>query len=343
MRLDGSIELREHEGATRIAFSLDGSRFAVGDSSGRIVVRSAEDGRVLASAQAPRIGEWLKKPSITGIAWSHDGRWIATADNCVALRLRRADDLEIVSELEGLGAFDVITFGNGGGRAFIALAGRELHIRSLPDLSEIRTMPIERRRLDTFDVAAIACVPNRSLVVTVDSGGYSEDENDRRTDTDSPEIRLFDVETGEVSTFEPSDRETDVHWDPWRKRLYTVSYKNGTSVWSLDGKLLRRWLPYESRASGGYVPFGKHLAVTEDFLVTMPDRSARTKQTIDLWDPYSFSPISSTPYPPDEAGRLLGANHDGTLIVTPMRAGGSAFDHGIRLWRVSRSSWQTLP
>lgn len=334
MKIAASAEITEHEGATRFAFAPDGARFVVGDSTGNIAVRSSADGAPLVSAHVPPVGQYVKRASLTAIAWSPDGALIATIENATIVRLRRSDDLSIVSELDGrFGALDALAFGDGG--AFLAVANRDLRIRKVPSLEEIRTMPIARKDLDTFDVHAVACAPSGSVVVTCDSGGYSEDENDVRTDSDAPAVGLFDISTGTVRWLAGTAREEDVCFDRWRDRIYTVSYELGTAVWSTAGALVRRWRPYESRRSGDYVPFARLLAVSEPHLATMPDRNARTHATIDLWSAYSFAHLASIDLPKDEEAHSLASSPDGTLLVTPMRKRGTVRDHGIRLCRVT--------
>jgi WD40 repeat protein len=93
------LEIREHEGTTRVAFSPDGARFVAGDTKGKLVVRSA-GGTVLTAAEAPPLSEYSKHGCVTAVAWSPDGAYIATLDNAVIVRLRRADDLTVVGELK---------------------------------------------------------------------------------------------------------------------------------------------------------------------------------------------------------------------------------------------------
>ena len=336
MRVTAEKAILEHEGATRFAFAPDGKRFVVGDSTGRIVIRSADDGAALVTAQVPLVGAYEKRAHVHSIAWSPDGAYIATIDNATTVRLRRSEDLSVVSELDGFGALDHLAFGgpSGGGASFLAVANRELRIRAVPSLDEIRTMPIARKKLDTFDVYAIACAPRRPLVVTCDIGGYSEDERDTRIDSDAPRTGIFDIDNGTVRWLEKTEREEAVHFDRFRDRILTVSYANGTTIWSPDGTRLRYWWPYVSRKSGDYVPYAAHLAVAEPFLVTIPDRHARAKLTVDLWDPTSFASLASADFPKDEEVHAVAVSPDGSRIVTSMREPGTVRDHGIRLWRV---------
>ena len=332
MKISAAFEILEHEGATRLAFSPDGTRFVVGDSTGRIVVRSSSDGAALVTAQVPPVGTYKKRAMVHALAWSPDGGYIATIDNVTTIRLRRSDDLSVVSELGGFGALDDLAFGGGG--SFLAVASRELRIVAVPALAEIRTMPIARKTLDNFDVYGVACPPRGSLVVTCDSGGYSEDENDTKTDSDVPATGLFDADTGTVRWLDKTGREEDVLFDRWRDRILTVSYQNGTTIWSPDGTRDRSWWPYASRRNGDYVPYASRLAVAEPFLVTMPDRHVRTKLTVDLWEPTSFELLASADFIVDEEARSLAVSPDGTRIVTSMREPGTVSDHGIRIWRV---------
>lgn len=333
MKISCALEILEHEGATRFAFAPDGSRFVVGDSTGRIVVRSSS-GTALVSAQVPPVGTYKKRATVHALAWSPDGAYIATIDNATTIRLRRSEDLSIVGELDGFGALDDLAFGGGG--SFLAIASRELRIRAVPSLEEIRTMPIARKTLDNFDVYAVACAPSGPLVVTCDTGGYSEDENDVKTDSDAPATALFDADAdaGTVRWFEKTGREEDVLFDRWRDRILTVSHENGTTIWSPNGTRVRSWWPYATRRNGDYVPYASCLAVAEPFLVTMPDRHVRTKLTVDLSDPTSFALLASADFVVDEEARSLAVSPDGTRIVTSMREPGTVRDHGIRLWRV---------
>lgn len=322
MRFDGSVEIREHEGGACVAFAPDGSRFVVGDQMGKIVVRT-RDGEALHSTQLPIPRQYAKHGLVSSIAWSPDGAYIASIDDAVTIRLRRADDLSVVTELGGFGALDGFVFG-GGGR-FLAVANRTLRILRVPTLEVIRTMPIARKDLDTFDVSGITCAPHGTVVATCDTGGYSEDENDVKTDVDEPQTALFDTETGHVRWLAKAGRELSIRYDRWRDCLYTVSYENGTTVWSPDGQLVRRWRPYGPS-------FGAHLAVAEPFLATMPAWAARVKPTIDLWDPSTFALIARADLPPNEETGGLSPSPDGTRMVTSMRVPGTVRAHGLRLW-----------
>lgn len=318
-----------HDGLIpRVAFSPDGQRFAVGDGAGKLVVRS-RTGEALASAQSPPPGPHLR-PFVSSVAWSLDGRTIATMENHI-LRLRNADDLALVAE-----ALDTpigrIAFTGGGA---ITLADRALSIRSVPTLDEIATVPLDRSGLADFDVSASTADPSSGLVVTCDPGGRESDEDDRTTARGSPQITFFDTSSAALGiAVDVGVLTDDVQLDPWRRCIYSISFEHGTSVWTPEAALVRRWRPYVARAVSGRIPFAEHLAISERYVATMPSMDAATARTIDLWEPTTRAHLASADLPEGERPYWLASSPDGSLIVTPTRVRGHCGEHGLRLWHV---------
>lgn len=315
-----------------VAFSPDGQRFVAVDGAGAIVVRS-RDGESLLSVEAPPSGQWMK-PSVLSARWSPDGNLIATLENYV-LRLRSANDLSIVAEAKDV-PNGSIAFVDGG--KLVVIADREISLREVPSLEERAKHMLERRPLPDFWVRAIASDPSSSSFVTCDDGGRASDEDDRTTDRDPPQATFFDFHAGAIRQIAIGDEHVlgdDVQFDRFRRRVYTVSYKEGVSTWSIDGGLVGRWKPYASRADRGYIPHAEHLAVSEPWLVTMPSMSAATRRTIDLWEPTSFAHLASAPLPEGNQPYFIAASPDGSRLVTPTEYAGHRGEHGLRIWRVN--------
>jgi WD40 repeat protein len=314
-----------HEGETgHVRFSPDGERLLAGDAAGTLVLRS-RSGEVLASVRTPaaRAGG---KPCVYGIAWSPDGRYVAAIESGVA-RLRRATDLGVVSERPEA-MYGPLAFCNRGAALAIAV-GTELRLLSVPDLAALATTPIQRRYLPEFYASGLTSDPDGTLVVTCDDGGREEDETCHAIDRDSPQLTLFDGATGKVLSVVGNELSYGVVFDPWRRRLYSVTYR-GVEIWSPDGTLLQRWEPYAARTSNDTRTFCQHVAISAGYLVTVPDGTWRTPRTIDLWDPETYAQLATLETP--NAAAWIAASPDGSMLVTPADAMDG--DHGLWRWVV---------
>jgi hypothetical protein len=238
------------------------------------------------------------------------------------VRLRRASDLAVVAEALDV-AVGPLAFGGGG--AWLAIgAGRELSVRAVPSLTEIARVPVERRSLDVFSVAAIAADPSGSVVVTCDDGGRDEDDRGGTTDRDPAQVTLFEATTGaKLAVVDRGERARAVLFDPWRGRIYALG-DAGISVFSPSGEPIAKWRGVEEHDGRP----ARCLAMSARFLATIADHHPTVGWTMTLSDPLTFRAVGRFDVPDEAPPSWTVASPDGTILVT-------GHENGFRVWLVT--------
>jgi WD40 repeat protein len=173
----------------RAAFSMDGSRFLLACSSGRIAIYT-RDGELVTETVAPPSG--ILKPLVLFSAWSADDAHVATIENGT-LRLRSTVDLAVVAERDsGSGP---VAFCDGGRLLAFGAPDRSLHIFDVPGLGDRGGVPLESGDYQVFDIDDIATDPTGTFVASSDNGGYSENEIGGSAGHGLPKVTIIDPHT----------------------------------------------------------------------------------------------------------------------------------------------------
>jgi hypothetical protein len=263
---------------------------------------------------------------VVAVAWSSDNQYIATQDYGV-VRLRNPKDLAKIAEQDRTGV-GLLAFG-GGGRWLVTLGLQEATIRSVPALADLATLTIEPGHWDVFDIEHLAVDPEGSFIATGDCGGRDEDALGNSAGYGTPKVTLIDGEKLAVTgAIEEGKQIHDVAFDRWRRRLLVLTSK-GIGVWSLSGKSISRFAPYEGR-TGVYDQIAGTAAISEHWIVTLSYFLAR-RQTMDFWDPLTFKALASIELPRIDRPRRIAASPDGKMLVASEAGNG---DFGVRIWSI---------
>lgn len=178
----GEVFARFAARTCRGSLSADGNRFVVGDDSGQLTTWQRDaSGRFTQRARVavPPTGAY-SRPTVRNTACAPDGSFIA-ADEYVAVRLRRFDDLSVIAE-KLCGADRVLELGAPG----FLVAGNWLS----------RTPHLKPSSVHPGEVCCAAVLPWRGQVVTAVDRPYEETAMAMRTWEGTAPVQLVDLATG---------------------------------------------------------------------------------------------------------------------------------------------------
>jgi len=259
--------------ATAIAWSPDGARLAIGSRDGKATLCDAKTGKlggsVVHSAAASEAGSptATDECSITAVAWTEDGEFLATAGAAGVVTFWRASTLEAVhSDLGHAGAVIDLVPQPGTGR--IASAGEDGTVQILePDLAD----PVATFYNESVPVHRIAMSPDGERLAWGGADGR---------------IKIWDTRGGEHLLALDAHRAavTDLAWSPDGRRLISAAADGLVAVSDAEsgGELLalvhRAAAQLPGRAA--WSPDGRRLA------------RAAGETGVDLWDPAAAAPYS---------------------------------------------------
>jgi hypothetical protein len=297
------------------AFSPDGDRFLAGDITGRLIVheRRGTEFRAAVRVEVPPASA-ASRAEVRGVAWSPAADRVASHDR-LGVRLRDPGDLSerALAAYVGNGP---IAFG-GGGAWLAALGTGSMDVLAIPGL--------ERRRAESVASGeALAADPAGDIVAFVDGGATEETAMGAVIERASPKIVLFQVAGVQKATIDPGGPVRGLVHDRWRGQLIANLFGGAVATYAADGALVRRFEPYDVGV--------RALAVTEHWLVLIPDRRPGDEATLDLWSIDRLERHASVALPGGLAPDWVVASPDGRSLVTrelPVRG-----DFGVRVWHI---------
>lgn len=309
----GDVFARFATRTCRGSLSSDGDRFVVGDDSGQLTTWARDaSGRftLRARVSVPPAGAY-SRPTVRNTACAPDGAFIA-AEEYVYVRLRRFDDLSVISE-KRCGADRVLELGAPG----FLVAGSWL--ARTPDLKESSLHP--------GDVSCAAVLPWCGLVATAVDRPYEETAMAMRTWEGTAPVQLVDLATGRtVRTLLDDATLCAIAVDEVRRRVLLASYgaepivlydEVGTRL----GSLGQRSGPTE------------HLLVRDDWILSVPNTVGEV--ALDFWDAASLEPLGTASLERQFTPPWVAASAR-TLVIPELPSGDAGERFALREWRIER-------
>ncbi len=280
--------------AIRVALSPDGARTADAAQDGACVVRSAEDGSVIATLAPHAAPAW-------GARFSEDGRRVATCSDDRLVRVHDAESGATLATLEHPRASNAAAFGLDGTRLFTACADRV-----------VRRFEWRSGRLEASSAPlaeALTCIdasPDGAHV----AAGFRDGS-----------VRILDAETlAERAVLTGhSSSVLDVRFSADSARLVTGGYDRTARVWSVPAGLPLALLPGSRDAIFGvaFSPDGRLVATASgDRSVRLFDARAGLEVSLDA----GFAGIVYAVVFDAEGRRAIGASPLGAARSFPVDA-----------------------
>ncbi|MBL8920186.1 MAG: hypothetical protein JNJ54_15070 [Myxococcaceae bacterium] len=311
----GDVFARFASPTCRGSLSRDGNRFVVGDDSGQLTTwERGANGRFALRARivVPPAGAH-SRPAVRNTACAPAGDVIAS-EEYVWVRLRRFDDLSVLSERLCGGAQRVLDLGAPG----FLVAGNWM----------LKTPDLKEGALHSGEVCGAAVLPWSNQVVTTVERPSEETAMAMRTWQGTAPVQLVDLATGRpVRTLLDDTVLAALAVDEARRRVLFATYGDAPiAVYDESGAQL----PSLGQRSGRT----ELLLVRDDWILSVPNAVGR-EVSVDCWDAASLEPLGKASLQRQFSPPWIAASAR-TLVIPDLPAGEPGARFAVREWSIDR-------